>query len=142
MMHGDLANKSGYTIAFRCEDCLVKFKTEGVKNKVLNALIGKVARAEIDPDYRRTMEYLYRETEYVVDLVVLKENYTDELRKLIDELPFSRVILIDKESQISNRLLTGDIDLYVDDDDYRRSLVNSRYAIPLNDICIYIRRKR
>ena len=142
MKHGDLSNTSGYTIAFRCEDCLVKFKTEGVKNRVLNALIGKVARAEIDPDYLRTMEYLYRETEYVVDLVVLKENYTDELRNLIDNLPFSRIVVVDKDTQISHRLLMGDIHIYVDDDDYRRSLMNSRYAIPLKDINIYIRRKR
>lgn len=142
MKHGDLANTSGYTIAFRCEDCLVKYKTEGVKNKILNAVIGKVKRAEIDPEYERTMEYLYRDTEYVVDLVVLKENYTTDLRELIDNLPFSRIVVIEKETQISNRLLVGDINLYIDDDAYRRSLINSQYAIPLKDLNNYIKRKR
>ena len=141
MKHGDLANTIGYVIAFRCEDSLVKYKTEGVKNKILNALVGKVARAEIDPLYKSTMEYLYRQTEYVVDLVVLRENYTEEMKHLLDDLPFSRVVVVDKESQISQRLLLGDITLYVDEDDYRRSLINSQYAIPLNKLNDYIKRR-
>ena len=142
MKHGDLANSIGYTIAFRCEDCLVKFKTEGVKNKILNAIIGKVSRAEIDPSYKSAMEYFYRHTEYVVDLVVLRENYTDEMKHLIEDLPFSRVVVVEKDNQISQRLLIGDITLYVDDDDYRRSLINSQYAIPLKDLNTFVKRKR
>lgn len=142
MKHGDLANTAGYVIAFRCEDSLVKYKTEGVANKILNALVGKVARAEIDPTYKSTMEFLYRQTEYVVDLVVLRDNYTEEMKHLLEDLPFSRIVVVDKESQISQRLLMGDITLYVDEDDYRRSLVNSQYAIPLNKLNNYIRRSR
>ena len=142
MKHGDLANTAGYVIAFRCEDCLVKYKTEGIKNKFLNALVGKVARAEIDPTYKSTMEFLYRQTEYVVDLIVLRENYTEEMKHLLEDLPFSRIVVVDKDSQISQRLLMGDITLYVDEDDYRRSLINSQYAIPLNKLNNYIRRSR
>ena len=142
MKHGDLANSVSYTIAFRCEDCLVKFKTEGVKNKILNAIVGKVSRAEIDPSYKSAMEYFYRHTEYVVDLVVLKENYTDEMKHLLEDLPFSRVVVVEKDNQISQRLLIGDITLYVDDDDYRRSLINSQYAIPLKDLNTFVKRKR
>lgn len=142
MRHGDLANTVGYVIAFRCEDSLVKYKTEGVKNKILNALVGKVARAEIDPIYQSTMEYLYRHTEYVVDLVVLRENYTEEMKRLLEDIPFSRIVVVDKDLQISQRLLMGDITLYVDEDDYRRSLINSQYAIPINQINNHIRRSR
>ena len=142
MKHGDLANTAGYVVAFRCEDSLVKYKTEGVKNKILNALVGKVARAEIDPTYRSTMEFIYRQTEYVVDLVVLRDNYTEEMKHLLEDLPFSRIVVVDKDSQISQRLLMGDITLYVDEDDYRRSLINSQYAIPLNKLNNYIRRSR
>ena len=140
MKHGDLSNTVGYTIAFRCEDCLVKYKTEGVKNKILNAIIGKVARAEIDLEYKSAMEYLYRQTEYVVDLVVLRENYTAELKHLLEDLPFSRIVVIEKDSQISQRLLIGDITFYVDDDDYRRSIISNQYAIPLHKLTEYIRR--
>lgn len=142
MKHGDLANTVGYVIAFRCEDSLVKYKTEGVKNKILNALVGKVARAEIDPNYKSAMEFLYRHTEYVVDLVILRDNYTEEMKHLLEDLPFSRIVVIDKDSQISQRLLIGDITLYIDEDDNRRSLVNSQYAIPLNKLNNYIRRSR
>ena len=142
MKHGDLANTVGSVIAFRCEDSLIKYKTEGVKNKILNAIVGKVARAEIDPLYKSTMEFLYRQTEYVVDLVVLRENYNEELKHLLDDLPFSRIVVVDKETQISQRLLLGDITLYVDEDDYRRSLINSQYAIPLDKLNNYIRRTR
>ena len=142
MKHGDLANTAGYVIAFRCEDSLVKYKTEGVKNKILNALVGKVSRAEIDPTYKSAMEFLYRQTEYVVDLVVLRDNYTEEMKLLLEDLPFSRIVVVDKDSQISQRLLMGDITLYVDEDDYRRSLINSQYAIPLNKLNNYIRRSR
>lgn len=142
MKHGDLANTAGYVIAFRCEDSLVKYKTEGIKNKILNALVGKVARAEIDPTYKSTMEFIYRQTEYVVDLVILRENYTEEMKHLLEDLPFSRIVVVDKDSQISQRLLMGDITLYVDEDDYRRSLINSQYAIPLNKLNNYIRRSR
>ena len=141
MKHGDLANTAGYVIAFRCEDSLVKYKTEGVANKILNALVGKVARAEIDPLYKSTMEFLYRQTEYVVDLVVLRDNYTEDMKHLLEDLPFSRIVVVDKESQISQRLLMGDITLYVDEDDYRRSLINSQYAIPLNKLNDYIKRR-
>lgn len=140
MKHGDLANTISYVIAFRCEDSLVKYKTEGLKNKILNAVVGKVARAEIDPDYAKAMEYYYRHTEYVVDLVVLRENYTEDMKHLLEDLPFSRVVVLEKDSQISQRLLTGDLTLYVDEDDYRRSLINSEYAIPLRKLSDYVRR--
>ena len=140
MKHGNLSNTVGYTVAFRCEDCLIKYKTEGIKNKILNAVVGKVARADIDPDYKSAMEYLYRQTEYVVDLVVLRENYTEELKHILDDLPFSRIVVVEKDSQISQRLLIGDITFYVDDDDYRRSLINNQYAIPLHRLNEYIRR--
>ena len=141
MLHGDISNTVGYTIAFRCEDCLVKYKTEGIANKILNAIVGKVARAEIDPVYKSTMEYLYRHTEYVVDLVILRENYTADMKELLQDLPFSRIIVIEKDSQISQRLLIGDITFYVDEDDYRRSLINSRYAFPINRLSDFIRRR-
>ena len=140
MKHGDLANTVGKVIAFRCEDSLIRYKTEGVKNKILNAIVGKLSRAEIDPTYRSAMEYFYRHTEYVVDLVILRDNYTEEMKRVLEDLPFSRIVVVDKDTQISQRLLMGDITLYVDEDDYRRSLINSRYAIPLSRLNEYVRR--
>lgn len=139
MKHGDLANSVSYTVAFRCEDCLVQYKENGVVNKILNAVVGKAYRAEINPQYKEVMEYIYRHTECTVDLVVENKNYTEDMKHILEDIPYSRIILIDRESQISSRLLVGDITLYVDENPDRRSLVNSSYAIPIRRIREFIR---
>lgn len=141
MKNGDLSNQAGFTIGFRCVDFLVKYKESTFTDKVLNAILGKTKRAEIDESVRSYMEHLYRNTEYNVDLIIENKEYTEELKQLVDNLPFNRVVLIDKLSQVSQRLLTGDLSIYVDDDDYRRSLVNSQYAISFSQLNDYIKRR-
>ena len=141
MKNGDLSNQAGFTIGFRCVDFLVQYKESTFTDKVLNAVFGKTKRAEINEQVRSYMEYLYRNTEYNVDLIIENKDYTEELKQLVDNLPFNRVVLIDKFSQVSQRLLTGDLSIYVDDDDYRRSLVNSRYAISFAQLNDYIKRR-
>ena len=141
MKSGDLSNQAGFTIGFRCVDFLVKYKESTFTDKILNAVLGKTKRAEIDESVRSYMEYLYRNTDYNVDLIIEKKDYTEELKRLVDDMPFNRVVLVDKLSQISTRLLVGDLSLYVDDDDYRRSLVNSQYAISFSQLNDYIRRR-
>lgn len=141
MKNGDLSNTAGFTIGFRCVDFLVKYKESTFTDKVLNAFMGKTKRAEIDESVRSFMEHLYRNTEYNVDLIIEKKDYTEELKRLVDEMPFNRVVLVDKLSQISTRLLVGDLTLYVDDDDYRRSLVNSQYAVSFAQLNDYIKRR-
>lgn len=141
MKNGDLSNQAGFTIGFRCVDFLVKYKESTFTDKVLNAILGKTKRAEIDESVRSFMEHLYRNTEYNVDLIIENKEYTEELKQLVDNLPFNRVVLIDKLSQVSQRLLVGDLTIYVDDDDYRRSLVNSQYAISFSQLNDYIKRR-
>ena len=141
MKSGDLSNQAGFTIGFRCVDFLVKYKESTFTDKILNAVLGKTKRAEIDEAVRSCMEYLYRNTEYNVDLIIEKKDYTEELKRVVDDMPFNRVVLVDKLSQISTRLLVGDLSLYIDDDDYRRSLVNSQYAISFSQLNDYIRRR-
>ena len=141
MKSGDLSNQAGFTIGFRCVDFLVKYRESTFTDKVLNAFMGKIKRAEIDESVRSFMEHLYRNTEYNVDLVIEKKDYTEELKRLVDDMPFNRVVLVDKLSQISTRLLVGDLTLYVDDDDYRRSLVNSQYAVSFSQLQNYIKRR-
>lgn len=141
MKNGDLSNQAGITIGFRCVDFLVKYKESTFTDKVLNAVLGKTKRAEIDESVRSFMEHLYRNTEYNVDLIIENKDYTEELKRLVDNLPFNRVVLIDKLTQVSQRLLIGDLSIYVDDDDYRRSLVNSQYAISFAQLNDYIKRR-
>ena len=141
MKNGDLSNQAGFTIGFRCVDFLIKYKDSTFTDKVLNAFLGKTKRAEVDESVRSFMEYLYRNTEYNVDLIIENKDYTDDLRRIVDNLPFNRVVLIDKLSQVSQRLLVGDLSLYVDDDDNRRSLVNSQYAVSFSQLNNYIKRR-
>lgn len=141
LKNGDISNQAGFTIGFCCVDFLVKYKESTFTDKVLNAILGKTKRAEIDESVRSYMEYLYRNTEYNVDLIIENKDYTEDLKILIDNLPFNRVVLIDKLSQVSTRLLIGDLTLYVDDNEYRRSLVNSQYAISFSQLNDYIKRR-
>lgn len=133
MLHGDLSNDAGMTIGFRCVDFFVKFKDTSFTDKVLNTVLGKLRRAEVDPRVGDAIRYLYRQTEYNVDLVIENKDYTSALQKFLESYPFSRIVLIDKPTQISSRLLTGDLSYYIDDDEQRRGLVNSKFAMSLND---------
>lgn len=142
MKHGELSNTVGYSFGFRCEDFLIHFKESTLLDKAFNALFDKARRAEVNEEVLSFMEYLYRNTEYTVDLVVDRENYTPELKKLLDDMPFNRVVLVDKFSQITTRLMIGDLTYYVDDSDERRSLVNSPHTRTLIELAQEIKRKR
>lgn len=139
MMHGDISNYVRASFGFMCENFLIEYKDNTVKDKILNLIIGKTKRAEVNHLVRNSMEYLYRQTEYNVDLLVSEDKYS-EFKPIIDNLPFNRVVLYNKLSQISSRLLTGDLTYVVDNDDYRRSLLNSHYAITLSDLNTLIKR--
>ena len=142
MKHGELSNTVGYSFGFRCEDFLIHFKETTLLDKAFNALFDKAKRAEVNEEVLSFMEYLYRNTEYTVDLVVDRENYTPELKKLLDDMPFNRVVLVDKPSQITTRLMIGDLTYYVDDSAERRSLVNSPHTRTLHELAREIKRKR
>lgn len=140
MLHNDLSNQVGITVAFRCVDFLVRFRQKKVTDKILNFLVGKEYRAEIDETVSSYMEYLYRNTECNVDLIIENKDYTDALKTVLEDLPFNRIVTIDKMSQISQRLLTGDLTYYVDDDPQRLSEVNSKYAMTLGEVHTILRR--
>lgn len=134
MLHGDISNQVGYTFAFRCEDSLLKVKDNNLLDFALNKLHGNLTRAEYNDIYLKAMHYLYRNTEYSVDLVIHEDNYTPVLKKRFESLPFNRIITIRNESSIITRLKTGDISVYIDDNPYRLSLINSDFAIPISDL--------
>lgn len=142
MKHGELSNTVGYSFGFRCEDFLIHFKETTLLDKALNALFGKAKRAEVSEEVLSFMEYLYRDTEYTVDLIIDRCNYTPKLKELLDELPFNRVVLVDKPSQITTRLMMGDLTYYIDDNEERRRLVNSPHTRTLNELRQEIRRRR
>lgn len=131
MLHGDLSNRVRATFGFMCEDFLIKYRDNTLADKVMNTLFGKTKRAEIDPLVVSSMEYTYRQTEYNVDLIVKEDSYTNGLKDIIKDLPFCRVVLYNKYSQITSRLLTGDLTYVVDNVESRMGLLNNSHVITL-----------
>ena len=131
MLHGDLSNRVRATFGFMCEDFLIKYRDNTLAYKFMNTLFGKTKRAEIDPLVVSSMEYTYRQTEYNVDLIVKEDSYTNGLKDIIKDLPFCRVVLYNKYSQITSRLLTGDLTYVVDNLESRMGLLNNSHVITL-----------
>lgn len=140
MKHGDISNQVGFTIGFRCVDFFVKFRDNKLSDKVLNFVVGKTKRAVVDDSVAGFIEYIYRNTEMTVDLILEEEDNTPSLREFLEDYPFNRIVVVQRPSQITQRLLIGDLSYYVDDDDYRRSLVNNSHAITLKQLEQMIRR--
>ena len=135
MLHGDISNQYGYCIAFRCEDFLIKFKDETLTDRFFNIIKGKYNRAEIDEKVYNVMERLYKYTNYNVALVVETKTYKDsKFKELIDNLPYNSIILIDKPSQLAQRVLLGEVTYYIDDDPERRSIISSKFSYPLSEL--------
>lgn len=134
MLHGDISNQVGTTIAIQCVDTLLHFQTDGTKNKLLNLFGGKERRAVWDDNVLRAMEYIYRNTDMCVDIVVFDEDYSQQLIAMLDDrVPFNRILHVTRPAQIGSRLLTGDITYYIDNNIETLSLVNSPYALPFED---------
>lgn len=143
MLHGDISNQVGDTIAFQVIDTLLHFRTEHLKDKFLNALYGKEKRAMVRQEVLQTMEHIYRNTEMCIDLVLFRKDFTEELEEFLEEsIPFNRLLVVDKPSQIGIRLITSDIAYYVDDNSEVRSLLNSPYAISFDELPNYISMKK
>ena len=139
MLHNDISNVAGVVIAFRYEDTLAISK-KGVVNKIVSLF--KDNNVDLDQNVFNSMMYIYRDTPYSCDLVIQKEHYDKNTKKLLESVPCSRVVVIDKDIQVTQRLKMGDLNLYVDNNEYRRSTINSEYAIPLRDLNKYISRRR
>lgn len=139
MLHNDISNVAGVVIAFRYEDTLAIPK-KGMVNKIVSLF--KDNNVDLDQNVFNSMMYIYRDTPYSCDLVIQKEHYDKNTKKLLESAPCSRIVIIDKDVQVTQRLKMGDLNLYVDNNEYRRSTINSEYAIPLRDLNKYISRRR
>lgn len=140
MKNGDISNQHGFHIAVRIEDTLLKKdgkKLAGVVDKLFNTSLSY----SVDEDVLKLVQYIYRRTEHTVILVV-DENFhaNKKLEEFQQLFPFE-TLYIKNESEITMRLITGDLTYYLDEDDYRRSLVNNKYAITLDEFNTILRRK-
>ena len=139
MKHGDLSNHVKATFGFMCEDFVLEFRDDTFIDKVCNTLFGKLKRAEVNVLAVKAMEHIFRNTEYTADLLIQEKNY-EEIKPLISDLPFCRIVLYNKYSQIASRLLTGDLTYVVDSHKERMSLINNPHVIDLDTLSQMTRR--
>jgi phage tail-like protein len=107
----------------------------------INLQLKSIQDKALSEEYLKAMEYIYRNTEYTVDLVINEDNYTPHVASVLEDLPFNRIIKVRNEGNISARLLIGDITIYVDESTQRRGYVNSKYAVPLKELSNLIKRR-
>ena len=142
MQHNDISNHRGYVIGVRCEDCLLKIKDKGVKNKVLNLLKGKLKRAEVNKEVLSLMSYIYWNTEMSVHLIVDKDNYSKELEEFLADFPCNQIgVVITNISEVTMMLNTGLLTYFVTDSMIEKSLVNSKYAVTVDEFNTILKRQ-
>lgn len=139
MLRGDLSNRAGVTIGVQLVDTLLKVKDKSLIDKLFNLSdFLKLKRAELNTDLFHIVEHIYRNTDYNIDIVIQKEYYTNSVKNLIADFPFSRIVLISSLSEVVSRLYSGDITYYVNEDEYSRSLVG-KGAISVEELKNIIR---
>ena len=146
MLRGDISNSQSFVFGFRYENSLVHYKDKTFPDKILNKLIGKESRAELDDSVLSLMNHIYWDTEYTVALVIDDENYKkvksglDALQKGLD-IPFSRIVNVSSISQVTQMLNTGELSYYIDNSEMR-GLANSRFAITSSELHRVLRKHR
>ena len=138
MKHGDISNQQNFIVAVRLEDTLLKKRGNKITG-IVDMLFHTDLSYSIDDDVLSLVQYIYRRTDYTV-LLVVDKNAHISTSDFMELFPFA-ILAIDNESEISMKLLTGDITYYIDDDDYRRSLVNNKYAVSYEEFNTILRRK-
>ena len=138
MKHGDISNQQNFIVAVRLEDTLLKKRGNKITG-IVDMLFHTDLSYSIDDDVLSLVQYIYRRTDYTV-LLVVDKNAHISTSDFMELFPFA-ILAIDNESEISMKLLTGDITYYIDDDDYRRSLVNNKYAVSYEEFNTILKRK-
>lgn len=142
MLRGDISNQQSYVIGFRCENNLLSFNDNTIKDKIANTLKGKFNRATINEKVYSLMQYIYWNTEYTVVLIIDEENYTKEAQDFLADFPFNRVGTVIKSiSEVTMMLNTGVLTYYVSDDILDRQSVNSKYAVDTDTFNSVLKRR-
>ena len=144
MLRGDISNSQSFVFGFRYENSLVHYKDKTFSDKILNSLLGKESRAEIDRSVLSLMNHIYWDTEYTVALVIYDENYKklkNELESFQTDIPFSRIVNVSSISQVTQMLNTGELSYYIDNSE-SRELANSKFAITSSELHRVLRKHR
>ena len=134
MLHGDISNRKAPSILFRVDGFLVKYKDHTLKDKLLNTIMGKQKRSEIDPRVASTMKRTFRATDFAIGVAVLEsewDRYSSSLKEELIHLPIGDIHIINDHHDISLMLDTWEYYFYVDDNEDNISLVNNMRGISL-----------
>lgn len=140
MLRGDISNHRSLLFGFRFENSLVQIKDRGLLDRVLNAVMGKYSRADMNEEVLSAMNYLYWNTEYTVALVVDDQLYDQSTKDFISELPFNQVFNVRSISQVTMMLNTGEMSYYVDECEKTRYAAQSKYAMTVREFNTLLRR--
>ena len=144
MLHGDISNKQNMVMGFRVEGTLLHYREKGLKNKVLNSLLGKPQRAEIDKRVLSAIRYVFYKTDYTIALIVQESNYNRDLEYVLDKynIPYTSVIkVVHNFSDVTDLIERGEISYYIDNREENRGLVNSMYAVDIDQFNTFLRRR-
>ena len=133
MMHGDISNQRSFVIGVRCENTLFHIKDKNIIDKVANFFAGEIKRAEVDKETLSLMSYIYYSTEMTVVLVIDRENYEGNEDYLLDFPASQHKVILKSLAEITMMLNTGELTYYLTNDNIEKSLVNSRYAMSVED---------
>lgn len=138
MINGDISNRKAPSMLYRVEDFLVKYRETTTIDKVLNKLIGKHKRAELNEDVVFSIETVFRLTDFTVGLVCMQEDWVKlpkDLRDIIIMgMPIADLHLVSDYWDISNLLNSGQYAFYVDDNLENHSLVGHNRCITLKQL--------
>ena len=141
MKHGDISNQRSYVIGIRCENTLFKIKDNNIIDKVANKLFNEIKRAEVDKEVLSLMNYIYYDTEMTVVLVIDKENY-DGIEEFLLDFPASQhKVILKSIAEVTMMLNTGELTYFITNDNIEKSLVNSNYAMSVEDFNAILKRR-
>lgn len=138
MIHGNISNRKAPSMLFRVENFLVKYRETTTIDKVLNKIIGKERRAELNEEVCNALYMIFRATDFTVGIVCMQETWVKlpkELRDvLLVGLPIADIHLIDNVYDIRLLLNSGQYSYYVDDNLDDHKIVGENKCLALADL--------
>ena len=140
MMHGDISNIVSSSFGFRLDGFLLNTRSPqftGMTGLVeyLKSRFGTVNDKLFNQQAVSVMSRISLKTEYSTPIIIDSAFLSENVQDLVDDnLPYSSIFVINKQSEVTDLLNSGIITYYVDDNLDRISATNSPYAYTLSDI--------
>lgn len=146
MLHGNISNEVEGSIAFRVDGFLFREKKKSFFQYLTNGST-RVA-FEIDNTVRKAINSVYFYTPHTVDLVCKlygahEERFKEELEELLDayDIPYGRIFIVKKDTEILNLLTSAYFQYYIDDVDEHIEQVSSEYCMDISTLYSMIARR-